>query len=224
MKILVIEDDIDLTKTIRDALYRYHAVDLAHTGLRGIQQAKLGSYDVIILDLTLPDMDGADVCQKLRTGDDAVVPILVLTARDSVEDKVEALDAGADDYLTKPFSFDELLARLRALSRRSTQMAQLSNVLTVGDLQLDTSTRAVTRGKTAIDLRRKEFNLLEYMMRNEGLVLTRNMILDHVWEDDIDPTSNTVDVHINYLREKIDRPFKKALIKTVPGVGYTLKA
>ena len=224
MRILLVEDDIHLAKTMRDELRRCYDVDVSYTGVRGLYCAKHSDYGVLVLDLALPDMDGITLCRRLRSESKrgSKVPVLVLTARDEVEQKVVALDCGADDYMTKPFSFEELLARIRALLRRPTDIL-IVNPLSVGELTLDVVARTVKRKNKNVQLRRKEFNLLEYLMRHEGQVVTRNMILDHVWEVDVDPLTNTIDVHINYLRGKIDKPFNRRLIKTVPGVGYKLE-
>lgn len=222
MKILIIEDDRQTAETIRDVMKDYYAVDVAYTGEDGEYQASVNEYDVIVLDVVLPDIDGVEVCKKIRENE-IKTPILMLTGKTETKDKVAALDSGADDYLTKPFKFAELLARIRALMRRAPSTLD-SNVLSVGNLNLDIGTNTVKRNDKTIPLRRKEFGLLEYLMRNRGRVLTRSMILEHVWDSDTDPITNTVDVHINYLRDKIDRPFPTQLIKTVHGLGYKIEA
>ncbi len=222
MKILIIEDDRQTAETIRDVLKDYYAVDVSYSGKDGEYQASVNEYDAIILDVVLPDMDGVEVCKKIRENE-IKTPILMLTGKTETKDKVTALDSGADDYLTKPFKFAELLARIRALMRRAPSTLD-SNTLSVGNLSLDIGTNKVKRNDKTIPLRRKEFGLLEYLMRNRGRVLTRSMILEHVWDSDTDPITNTVDVHINYLRDKIDRPFPTQLIKTVHGLGYKIEA
>lgn len=222
MKILIIEDDKQTAETIRCVMKDYYAVDVAYTGEDGEYQASVNDYDVILIDQILPDTDGTTICRKIRKAD-IKTPILMLTGQAEIKDKVSALDAGADDYLTKPFKFAELLARIRALMRRIPNTLD-SNTLSVGSLKLDIGTNVVRRNDRAISLRRKEFGLLEYLMRNRGRVLTRSMILEHVWDSDADPITNTVDVHINYLRDKIDKPFPTHLIKTVHGLGYKIEA
>ena len=222
MRILVIEDDVGLTRVLKAKLGGHFVLDAASTGLDGSHMARMNTYDAIILDLVLPDVSGLEVCRNIREKKDKV-RILVLTAEDKPELKVDLLDAGADDYITKPFSFPELQARLRALLRRPADV-MVSNPITVGDLTIDTNKRTVMHSGKLIDLRRREFELLEYMMRHEGEPLSRGMILEGVWETNIDQFSNTVDVHINCLRSKIDRPFGTKFIKTVPGVGYKLEA
>ncbi len=221
MKILIIEDDKQTAETIRDELKDYYAVDVAYTGENGEYQASVNDYDVILIDLILPDMDGTTICRKVRKAG-IKTPILILTGQIETKDKVTALDAGADDYLTKPFSFAELLARIRALMRRNPNTLP-SNLLTTGNLALNVDGNILKHKKTTIPLRRKEFGLLEYLMHNKGRVLTRSMILEHVWDSSTDPITNTVDVHINSLREKVDKPFGTSLIKTVHGLGYKIE-
>jgi len=222
MKILLIEDDKQMAKTIKEGLKDYYVVDVAYTGENGDFQAQVNDYDTIIIDIVLPDIDGITVCKKIREAE-IKAPILMLTGKTQVRDKVTALDAGADDYLTKPFSFAELLARVRALIRRNPDTL-VSNKLSVGNLTLDVASKTVKRKGTKIPLRRKKFNLLEYLMRNQGIVVTRSMILEHVWDSETNPMTNTVDVHIKSLRDKVDRPFQKSLIKTVHGLGYKIEA
>lgn len=221
MKLLLIEDDKQTAKTIKEAMKDYYAVDVVYTGEDGDFQAQVNDYDTIIIDLVLPDINGVTVCKRIREAG-IKTPILVLTGKAQVRDKVTALGAGADDYLTKPFSFAELLARVRALIRRNPDTLS-SNKLFVGDLNLDVSSNTARRKGRKISLRRKEFSLLEFLMRNSGRVVTRSMILEHVWESETDPVTNTIDVHIKSLRDKVDRPFKKSLIKTVHGLGYKLE-
>lgn len=221
MKILLVEDDKDLAETISDKLSRTYSIDVAHTGAEGLKLASNRQYDVMILDIKLPDQDGISVCRTIRA-QHITSPILMLTARAAVDQKVTALNEGADDYLTKPFNFDELSARLKALLRRPTNTF-VHNVLKVGSLTIDLQRHRVEwRGKE-VKLRRKEFLLLEYLARHQGQVVTRQMILDHVWDSSSSLFSNTVDVHINSLRQKIDKPFRTQLIHTVPGIGYKLQ-
>ena len=222
MKLLLIEDDVAMVSALRRGLQAAYVVDAVATGAEGLHEAEVGDYDAIILDLMLPDMLGVTVCQRLRQRE-VVTPILVLTARADVRDKVLVLDAGADDYLTKPFSLEELRVRLRVLVRREPQTARTSQ-LAVGDLSIDLATRRVRHGQEPVRLRRKEYALLEYLMHNAGTVVTRAMIIDHVWDVGDSLWTNAVDVHIKYLRDKIDRPFGTALITTVHGVGYMLEA
>ncbi|GAB4271894.1 heavy metal response regulator transcription factor [Deferrisoma sp.] len=221
MRILVVEDEAKVASFIRKGLEEErYAVDVAADGEEGLELAELNPYDLIVLDLMLPGLDGFRFIQKLR-GQGIATPILVLTARDSVSDKVKGLDLGADDYLTKPFAFAELLARIRALLRRGTP--QTSPVLQVADLTLDPAARRVTRAGRSIELTAKEFALLEYFLRNAGRVLTRTMILEHVWDQSFDSYTNVVDVYVNYLRKKVDQGFEPKLIHTVRGVGYVLR-
>lgn len=222
MKVLVVEDDKQTAETIRDVMKDYYAVDVAFTGKDGEYQASVNEYDTIVLDIVLPDIDGIEVCKKIRESK-IKTPILMLTGKVDIKDKVTALDSGADDYLTKPFKSAELLARTRALMRRIPSTFD-STKLSVGNLTLDVSTNKVEHKGKTVPLRRKEFGLLEYLMRNSGYTLTRTMILEHVWDSDTDPITNTVDVHINYLRGKIDSPFGTKLIKTVHGLGYKIEA
>ncbi len=199
-----------------------HTTDLAYDGEDGLAMAMDGSHDVIVLDILLPGMDGLEVCRALRANR-VDTPVLLLTALDAVEDRVRGLDAGADDYLPKPFAFQELLARLRALGRRRVQ-AREPDHLQVADLVLDLRRRRAQRAGKAIELSPKEFALLEFLMRNEGRVVTRTQILDHVWGYDYSPDSNLVDVYVTYLRRKVDRGHDRNLIRTVRGAGYALEA
>jgi len=221
MKVLVIEDEKDVAQSIKIILDQHFVVDLAYTGEDGEYKAQINDYDIILLDYVLPDVDGLMVCSYLRKHK-INTPILFLTYKDEVQDKVGALNAGADDYLSKPFSPMELIARIRAMLRR-TRIDPHGNSLEIDSLILDSLTRTVMRDQKSIRLRRKEFDLLEYLMRNRNRVLTRGMILEHVWEQGTDELSNTVDVHIKYLRDKVDRPYKKKLIQTVHGVGYKIE-
>lgn len=221
MKLLVIEDERRLAQIVAAGLTEAgYVVDVALDGVEGLVLAMSGAYDVILLDRMLPGRDGLEVCRELRRRQIASA-ILMLTARDTLEDKVSGLDCGADDYLTKPFEFPELLARVRSLLRRSSQSR--SQVLTVADLEIDTATHEVRRSGARIRLTAKEYAVLEYLAYNAGRVLTREQILNHVWPSDYDGFSNTVDVFIRYLRRKIDDPHELKLIQTVIGLGYTLK-
>jgi two-component system OmpR family response regulator len=222
MRILVVEDELKMASLLRRGLGEEgHVVDVAGQGDEGLWMAGEVQYDAIVLDLMLPGMDGFEVCRRLREGG-VWTPVLVLTARDSVEDRVSGLDAGADDYLPKPFSFAELFARLRALARRGA--AERPAVFHVGDLRLDPATRQLWRGSTEIGLSAKEFALMETFMRRPGHVLTREQLLEHAWDFAFEPNSNVVDVYVRYLRQKIDRPFGRQSIETVRGVGYRLRA
>jgi two-component system OmpR family response regulator len=221
MRILVVEDDPKMAGLLRRGLLEEgHAPDVAQVGDDALWMAKAVEYDAIVLDLLLPGIDGVEVCRRLRR-DGVWSPILMLTARDGVEDRVAGLDAGADDYLPKPFSFSELLARLRALVRRGSP--ERPSVLEVGDLRLDPATREVWRGGTEIHLSAKEFSLLETFMRRPGDVLSRNLLLEHAWDYAYENRSNVVDVYVRYLREKVDRPFGRNSIETVRGMGYRLR-
>jgi DNA-binding response OmpR family regulator len=222
MKILLIEDDDLMAQTLQETLSGDFVAEVASSALEGEDLINANSYDLIVLDLNLPDLNGIKLCQKIRQ-EGIVTPILILTGENELQTKVEALDAGADDYLTKPFRIEELKARVRALLRRPSQ-GFTSNMLHIDDLVLDLDKKVVQRGHAIIHLRRKEFDLLEYLLRNAGKVLTRNMILEHVWDSSYDSLGNTVDVHVKYLRDHIDRMFHKKLIKTVHGLGYKIEA
>jgi two-component system copper resistance phosphate regulon response regulator CusR len=220
MRILVVEDDAALSSFIRKGLEaEHHAVDTAAEGEQGRAMAIAIDYDLVVLDLNLPGVDGLSVLRSLRQ-QKTRMPVMVLTARSRVEDRVQCLDSGADDYMVKPFSFVELSARARALLRRSHLPSE--SVLTVRDLSLDRVERKVARAGRSIELTTKEFALLEYMMRNAGRRLTRAMIIEHVWNLTFDSTTNVVDVYINYLRRKVDDGYSNRLIHTVRGVGYQL--
>jgi DNA-binding response OmpR family regulator len=197
------------------------AVDQASDGETGLELALSEPYDVAIVDLMLPHRDGLSLIDELRRRG-RTIPVLILSARRSVDDRVRGLQSGGDDYLTKPFAFAELLARIQALVRRSTRSPE-PTTLTIGDLTLDLLSRRVTRGSTPIELRPREFALLEYLMRNPGKVVSKTMILSHVWDYSFDPQTNIVDVLVSRLREKIDRPFDRKLVRTVRGVGYVLE-
>ncbi len=222
MRILLVEDDAKVARFIRNGLKEEgFAVDVAENGRQGLDLARDFEYDVIILDILLPKMDGISVLKNIRTSDPQT-PILMLTAMDTVEDKIRGLNKGADDYLTKPFAFEELLARIRALLRRKYRTA--STRLRFEDLQMDLVTHQVVRGDREIALTQREFALLEYFLQNPNKILTRTMIAEHVWDYHFDSETNVIDVYMNYLRNKIDRDFPRKLIHTVRGVGYILKA
>jgi DNA-binding response OmpR family regulator len=222
--ILVVEDERRLGTLLRRVLTEErHAVDLAHDGNEGLDLASSGTYDLIVLDVMLPGLDGFQICKQLRA-DDIHTPVLMLTARDAVQDRVSGLNAGADDYLVKPFAMEEFLARVNALLRRREQTVDMAPQLKVGDLTLDLVRHEVQRGGRSIELTAKEFALLEFLMRNPGQVLTRTQITDRVWRYDLDALSNVVDTYIHYLRDKVDRGFGRSLIKTVRGVGYKIEA
>ena len=221
MYILVVEDERRLAKAVRRVLEEEgHTVDVAYDGEEGFAMAAEGDHDVIVLDVMLPVMDGIEVCRKLRRNR-VDTPVLLLTALGGVDDRVRGLDSGADDYLPKPFAFQELLARLRALGRRRVHPREPQE-LVVGDLKLDLGRRRAQRAGRVIELSPKEFSLLEYFMRNQGRVLTRTQILDHLWGYDYATDSNLVDVYVAYLRRKVDRGAERPLIRTVRGVGYAL--
>ena len=222
MRVLVVEDEPKMASLVKRGLEEEGiAVDAADRGEDAVWMAGSTEYDVVVLDVMLPGLDGFEVCRRLRA-DEIWTPVLMLTARDAVEDRVAGLDGGADDYLVKPFSFEELLARLRALTRRAS--AERPVVLEAGDLRLDPATRRATRGDAEITLSQKEYALLETLMRRPGVVLSRLQLLEHAWDDTYENRSNVIDVYIRYLREKIDRPFGTDTIETVRGVGYRLRA
>jgi heavy metal response regulator len=222
MRILVVEDERRITAFIKRGLEEErYAVDVAYDGEEALDWAAVANYDLIVLDVLLPKKDGIEVCRELRAQGNKV-PILMLTARDAIEDRVQGLDSGADDYLVKPFAFQELLARIRALLRRSGEIK--TPRLQVGDLVLDTLTHRSTRGGQVIELTAREYALLEFLMRHPGQVLSRTQISEHVWNYDFFTTSNVVDVYIRYLRRKIDKGFEIKLLQTVRGVGYKIEA
>ena len=221
MRILIVEDEKKIAEFIKRGLKEEnYAVDAAFDGLEGLRLAEENPYDLLILDVMLPGMDGLTLCAKLRAGG-FTAPIMMLTAKDLVEDKVKGLDSGANDYLTKPFAFEELLARVRALLRKTP--GQSSTKLKAGDLELDLMTHKALRGGKELSLSVKEFALLEYLLRNQGAIVTRTMISEHVWDINFDTATNVIDVYINYLRRKIDDDRSKKLIQTVRGKGYILK-
>jgi DNA-binding response OmpR family regulator len=222
MRILVVEDEGRVAAFIEQGLEEErYAVDVAYDGEEALDWAAMVAYDVIVLDVLLPKKDGFEVCRQLRAQGNKV-PILMLTARDAIEDRVRGLDSGADDYLVKPFAFQELLARIRALLRRRGETK--TTRLQVGDLVLDTVTHEASRAGETIELTAREYALLEFLMRHPGQVLSRTQILDHVWDYDSFTTSNVVAVYISYLRRKIDEGFKHNLIHTVRGAGYKIEA
>jgi len=221
MRILLVEDEKKIASFVERGLAEQHyTVDVAHDGEEGLYLAQINPYDLVILDIMLPKKDGFAVCQELRKENNDV-PILMLTARDDVRDKIYGLDSGADDYLTKPFAFGEFLARVRVLLRR--QRPDKSNLLTVGDLTLDQVTHSVTRNGEKIDLTSTEYALLEFLMLHAGEVVTRTMISEHVWDQDFDSFSNVINVYVTYLRKKIDAGFPQKLIHSVRGRGYMIK-
>jgi DNA-binding response OmpR family regulator len=220
MRILVVDDDPEICTLLRLALTQHsYSVDIAEDGEKASRFGRTNDYDAIILDNILPKKMGLQVCREIRAAG-KTVPILVLSAMTEFASKVALLDAGADDYLSKPFSTDELLARIRALLRRSRQLA--GEILTFDDLTLDTKAHTLYRARKEIRLTPKEFMLLEYLLRNKGAALSRSMILEHVWNMDTDPFSNTIESHILSLRRKIDRSGETSIIRTVPGVGYKI--
>jgi DNA-binding response OmpR family regulator len=221
MKLLIIEDDTGITAILRTALGKLYSVDIAPTGSAGIQKATANTYAAVVLDLNLPDINGLEVCKLLRNQGFSA-PILVLSGETKIMNKVHLLDAGADDYLTKPFSIEELKARLRVLLRRRETPAAPAHKISIGQLTLDPSQRIVERDGRLISLRRKEFSLLECLMLHADSVVTREMLAQHAWKEESDIWTNTVDVHIKHLRDKVDRPFGPPLIKTVHGLGYKL--
>lgn len=221
MRILVVEDDTRVASFIRRGLREeQYTVDLAKDGEEALFLAQTGEYDLILLDVLLPKRHGLDVLKMLRA-EHVAVPILMLTAKDALGDKVKGLDLGADDYLTKPFGFEELLARVRALLRRRGDM--VPTVLRASDLELDTLRHRAARGKRELVLTNREYALLEFLLRHPNQVITRTMLAEHVWEHDFDPLSNVIDVHIARLRMKVDKGFPMRLIHTVRGRGYVLK-
>lgn len=221
MRVLVVEDEERMASLLRRALEEEgHAVDVARDGPEGVWLATENPYGAVVLDLMLPGFDGFEVCRRLRAAE-VWVPVLMLTARDEIGDRVRGLDAGADDYLVKPFSLLELAARLRALARRDDRVRPV--LLTAGDLKLDPAGKRAWRGELELDLSPKEFSILELFLRNPGVVLSRSQIIDAVWDFAYDGTSNIVDQYVTYLRRKIDRPFGRDDIETVRGMGYRLR-
>jgi heavy metal response regulator len=221
MRILLVEDEERIASFVARGLKEAHyVVDVAKDGEKGLFMAEVNEYDLLILDIMLPVKDGISVCRELRAKK-IDLPILMLSAKDSADDKVRGLNFGADDYLAKPFAFQELLARVQALLRR--KAPNKGGILSIGDLQLNQLTHKVSRAGKEIELTSKEYTLLEYMMLNAGRVITRTMISEHVWHENFDSFTNVIDVYMNYLRNKIDKGFKKALIRTIRGSGYIIK-
>jgi two-component system OmpR family response regulator len=221
MRVLVVEDTQRMAQLLRRGLAEEgYAVDVVGTAEDAVWMATENEYDAIVLDVILPDGDGFEVCRRIRAAGQWA-PVVMLTARDGIDDRVRGLDTGADDYLTKPFSFAELLARLRAVMRRGGD--RRPSVLVVGDLTMDPARWEVRRGNQPVALTAKEFALLEYFMRHPGEVLSRTRIIEHVWDFDFETDSNVVEVYVRYLREKVDRPFGRSSIETVRGVGYRLQ-
>ena len=221
MRVLLVEDDPRMAAAIERGMVAEGIVtEVALSAGDALQNVAATEFDAVVLDVMLPDLDGFDTCRRLRA-DGVWAPIIMLTARDAVEDRIRGLDAGADDYLTKPFSLAELLARLRALSRRAP--VERPSVLEVGDLRLDPATREVSRGGVAIELSAREFRLLETFMRRPGRALTQQHLLEAVWGPDQGGRSNVVEVYVRYLREKLDRPFGRSSLETVRGIGYRLR-
>ncbi|QIX62919.1 response regulator transcription factor [Hymenobacter lutimineralis] len=223
MKILLVEDEPKVAAFLEKGLSEQtHAVDVAYDGLQGLQQALATSYDLIVLDQMLPGLNGLDVCRRIRAQNTSV-PILMLTALGETDDKIRGLDAGADDYLVKPFAFQELLARMRALTRRRQENPAGEAPLRLADLSLDPVRKQVTRAGQPIQLTAREFALLHFLLRNQGRVVSRVDILEQVWETSFDTGSNVIDVYINFLRKKIDKDFTPKLIHTLVGMGYVMK-
>ncbi len=223
MRILVIEDDKEVASYLSKGLKESgFVVDLCDNGKSGLHLATNESYDLLLIDRMMPEMDGLTVIKMLRAGG-SKVPVLVLSALGEVDDRVQGLRAGGDDYLVKPFSFSELLARIEALTRRSSQQQEVVTALKVADLEMDLLARTVKRGGQNIDLQPREFRLLEYFMRNPDQVLTRTMLLEKVWDYHFDPQTNVIDVHISRLRAKIDKDFEVPLLHTIRGAGYVLR-
>ncbi|HXP29954.1 MAG TPA: response regulator transcription factor [Stellaceae bacterium] len=220
MRILLIEDDREAAQYLLKGLSeRGHRVDLASAGRQGLERAQSGQFDAMIVDRMLPELDGLSIVAALRAAHN-LTPVLVLSALGDVEDRVEGLRAGCDDYLTKPYAFSELLARLEALTRRGTAETRLK----VADLTIDLISRQVTRAGQTIELLPREFRLLEYLMRHAGHIVTRTMLLEKVWDHHFDPQTNVIDVHVSRLRQKIDKGFERPLLHTVRGAGYSLRA
>lgn len=223
MKILIVEDEPSLNKIIAKRLkIEAYSVDSAFNGKEALAYLDAADYDLLIVDIMMPEMDGLTLVKTLRSRG-SQVPVLFLTARDSLQDKVSGLDCGGDDYLVKPFEFEELLARIRSLLRRSNPQQTASPQLVLADLVLDTRTHQVTRGGTEISLTPKDFAILDYLLRNQGTVLSREQILEHAWDFSYEGASNMVDVYIKTLRKKIDKDFEPKLLHTVRGTGYVLK-
>lgn len=223
MRLFVVEDEIHLLNIIKKRLVKEHySVDTCSDGEEAMEFIRMAPYDGIVLDIMLPGKDGISILKEMRK-EGNYTPVLLLTARDSIEDRVKGLDTGADDYLVKPFAFEELLARIRVMLRKNGEIRHQEEIFTVGDLTMNCKSHEVQRAGKAIDLSSKEFALLEYLIRNKGKVLSRDQIEQHIWDYDYMGSSNMIDVYIRYLRKKIDEPFEKKLIQTVRGAGYVLK-
>jgi two-component system OmpR family response regulator len=223
MRLLLVEDDVKLARALKRGLAREgYSVDLAGNGAEALAEARSNDYDAVVLDVMLPGLDGFSVCEELRRLENWV-PVLMLTARDHVKDRIRGLDAGADDYLVKPFDFGELLARLRALARR--EPAERPATIEVGDLRVDPMRYVVTRAGREVELTPREFELLYFLARRAGEVVPRAALLEHVWDESEDASTNVVDVYVGYLRKKLERPFRRRrLIRTVRGVGFMLES
>jgi two-component system OmpR family response regulator len=222
VRLLIVEDELKMARALRRGLEREgHVVEVAADGEDGLHLGRTSEFDVIVLDVMLPSRDGFSVCRELR-GADVWTPVLMLTARDAVEDRIRGLDVGADDYLMKPFAFGELLARLRALIRRGP--SDRPPALEVGDVRLDPAAHVVARAGVVVELTTREFALLEFLMRHPGEAVSRTRILEQVWDMNFDGFSNVVDVYVGYLRKKLEEPFGRPLIRTVRGVGYSLES
>jgi two-component system, OmpR family, response regulator len=220
MRLLIVEDEPKMARVLRRGLEEEgYAIDMSADGVDALHMATENEYDAVILDVMLPELDGVEVCRQMRERG-RWAPVLMLTAKDAITDRVRGLDSGADDYLTKPFSFDELLARLRSLVRRGVRERPV--VIRVGPLTMDPARRRVRHSGTDVQLSAKEYALLEYFMRHPGEVLSRTRILEHVWDYNYDGGSNVVDVYVRYLRKKIDEPFGTSLLRTIRGAGYVL--
>lgn len=223
MKLLVVEDEPNLLAILRKGLSESgNEVSAAMDGTTALDMASAHAFDVIVLDVMLPDINGIEICRRLRANAD-YTPILLLTALGTTENVVTGLNAGADDYMVKPFSFGELSARINALARRAGQEQKPAELIVIDDLRINARAQAVTRGEDAISLTAKEFRLLYYLAKNEGIILSREKILDNVWNINFDMNTNVVDVYITYLRKKIDKPYDKKLLHTIKGLGYVLK-
>jgi len=221
-KLIIIEDDPKIVRFLElELMHEGYAVESAYTGRAGLDLLLAGEYDLVLLDVMLPEISGFEVLRRIRQQND--VPVIILTAKDDVTDKVMGLDLGANDYVTKPFSIEELLARVRAVLRSRENGSQDMTVLRVADLELDSSAHTITRAGTARELSKKEYDLLKFLMENKGIVLTREQILQHVWGFDFLGNTNVVDVYIRYLRAKVDDEYEEKLIQTVRGVGYCLR-
>lgn len=218
MKLLIIEDNRSVAQALRRQLSHEYIVELAYSAESGLQKLQANTYAVVLLDLSLPDKDGLTICKEVRASGLAV-PILVLTGIDTVDSRVSLLRSGADDYLTKPFEIAELTARIAALSRRKDKVLA-DSIITFRDVSIDTIKREVVRAGVKVELRRKEYDILRYLIANAGRMVSREMIMQHVWESGRESWNNTIDVHIKHLRDRIDRPFEVPLIKTVYGIGY----